>query len=214
MKECISNTEEFVKSCLKDDSSGHDWHHIDRVRKMALHIAEGENSGDPFIIEMASLLHDIPDEKLNEDIEKGKRKLSDWIDSCTLHEEQKQHILEIIYSISFNGGHEAALNSVEAMIVRDADRLDAIGAIGIARTFAYGGKKGSPMYDPAINVRKNMTKEEYRQGKSSSIHHFYEKLLLLQEKMMTDTAKNIAYERHHFMEQFLEQFYKEWNGYE
>lgn len=211
-KEMINKTESFVKEVLGEDSTGHDWYHIERVRKNALYIAEKENNGDRFIIEMAALLHDIPDEKLNESKEAGEKKLMDFLELLALEKEDQEKIVKIIHSISFKGGRKTELMSVEAEIVQDADRLDAIGAIGIGRTFAYGGKKGHLLYDPSIKVREEMTEKEYRSGKSSTIHHFYEKLLKLKDLLNTDTARDMASRRHQFMEQFLEQFYREWNG--
>jgi uncharacterized protein len=208
----IRKTEEFVHKELEKDTSGHDWFHIDRVRKAANYIRRKEGIGDAFIIEMASLLHDIPDEKLNDTMEKGEQKLIDFLWSIPITEYQRKHIIEIIQTVSFKGGNEAGLKSMEAKIVRDADRLDAIGAMGIARTFAYGGKIDSPIYHPDVLVREQMSLEEYRNGKSSSIHHFYEKLLLLKDRMHTKTAMQLAENRHQFMEEFLKQFYKEWNG--
>ncbi|MFE8695784.1 HD domain-containing protein [Cytobacillus sp. FJAT-53684] len=211
-KEIIVRTESFVKEVLGEDSTGHDWYHIERVRKNALYIAEKENTGDRFIIEMAALLHDIPDEKLNETKEAGEKKLMDFLESFVLEKNVQEKIIEIIGSISYKGGKKTELMSVEAKIVQDADRLDAIGAIGIGRTFAYGGKKGHLLFDPAIKVREEMTEKEYRTGKSSTIHHFYEKLLKLKDLLNTDTAREMASKRHQFMEQFLEQFYNEWDG--
>ena len=211
-EDIIVRTESFVKEVLGEDSTGHDWYHIERVRKNALYIAENENRGNLFIIEMAALLHDIPDEKLNESKEAGEKKLTDFLESLTLEQDIQEKIIEIIGSISFKGGRKMELMSMEAEIVQDADRLDAIGAIGIGRTFAYGGKKGHLLYDPMIKVREAMTEKEYRNGKSSTIHHFYEKLLKLKELLNTDTASEMAERRHQFMEQFLEQFYSEWNG--
>jgi len=211
-KDIIQTAEEFVKNQLGQDSTGHDWYHIERVRRNALLIAEKEDKGDRFIIEMAALLHDIPDEKLNESKEVGEKKLTDFLYTLELELPARDHIVDIIDSISFKGGKNSVLSSVEAKIVQDADRLDALGAIGIARTFAYGGKKGQAMYDPEIGVRENMTEEEYRKGKSSSVHHFYEKLLKLKNLMNTDTAKEMAEQRHQYMVQFLQQFYHEWNG--
>ncbi|MED1205366.1 HD domain-containing protein [Heyndrickxia acidicola] len=212
MELLIQKAEEFVHNELGKDSSGHDWFHIDRVRKLANYIRQKEDAGDAFIIEMAALLHDITDEKLNDTREIGEQKLHDFLLSIPLTEIQRKHIEEIIQTISFKGGNESELQSIEARIVRDADRLDAIGAIGIARTFAYGGKAGSPVYNPEAGVRVRMSVEEYRNGKSSSIHHFYEKLLLLKDRMHTKTAKELAEQRHQFMGDFLSQFYKEWNG--
>lgn len=210
----IHITENFVRLTLGEDSTGHDWYHIERVRKNALYIAEKEQRGDLFIIEMAALLHDIPDEKLNASKEAGEKKLSNFLQALEIQEAAKTRISEIIYSISFKGGKNTKLLSPEAEIVQDADRLDAIGAVGIARAFAYGGKKGQAIYDPGLETRNEMTEEEYRHGKSSSINHFYEKLLKLKERLNTDTAIKMAEERHQFMEKYLQQFYKEWNGQE
>lgn len=210
--ELVKKAEDFVKQTLGQDSSGHDWYHIDRVRKNALYIVEKEQKGDSFVIEMAALLHDIPDDKLNENEAEGYKKLNNFFEGVTINVETKLHILEIISTISFKGGRMMELTSIEAKIVQDADRLDAIGAIGVARAFAYGGKKGAPLYDPSIDVRGEMTLDEYRNGRSSTVHHFYEKLLVLKERLHTNTAKNIAEKRHQFMEDFLHQFYNEWNG--
>ncbi|RSK49726.1 HD domain-containing protein [Bacillus canaveralius] len=212
MNQIIKLSEQFVKESLKNDVTGHDWHHIDRVRKNALNIADREQRGELFVIEMAALLHDIADEKLNVSSEAGKIKLLAFIDTLNLGKAIKEHILDIIFSISFKGGNNQELASIEAEIVQDADRLDAIGAIGIARTFAYGGSKGQPIYDPHIQIREKMTVEEYRNGKTSSIHHFYEKLLKLKDRLNTDAAKQLAESRHEFMEQFLKEFHSEWNG--
>ncbi|WP_420485093.1 HD domain-containing protein [Cytobacillus firmus] len=208
----IHITEKFVRDTLGDDSTGHDWHHIERVRKNALYIAEKEQKGDPFLIEMAALLHDIPDAKLNTSMEAGDRKLSDFLKELKITEEASSSIKAIIESVSFKGGHNTRILSAEAQIVQDADRLDAIGAVGIARAFAYGGKKGQLIYDPALDIRKEMTEDEYRNGRSSSINHFYEKLLKLRDLLNTDTAMELAEKRHELMEQFLHQFFKEWNG--
>jgi uncharacterized protein len=212
MKDRIETTEVFVKSELGKDSSGHDWHHIDRVRKNARLIWNKEQKGDWFIIEMAALLHDIPDEKLNDTEEAGWAKLDTFLSGLKLESELANKIKDCIETVSFKGGRVIELNSIEAEIVQDADRLDALGAIGIARTFAFGGKKGHPIFDPEISAREEMTLAEYRSGKSSSVNHFYEKLLKLKDKMNTKHAKKLAEERHNFMESFLEQFYSEWNG--
>lgn len=208
----IQQTERFVKHILGHDSTGHDWFHIDRVRKNAIYIYEHERQGDPFIIEMAALLHDIPDEKLNDSLEEGEQKLFNYLESLAIDEKTKKHITDIIFSISFKGGNGDKLSSIEAMIVQDADRLDAIGAMGVARAFAYGGKKGQAIYDPSLLVRDQMTVEEYRKGKSSSIHHFYEKLLKLKDGINTATGKKLAAKRHGFMELFLQEFHNDWNG--
>ncbi|MFJ7753965.1 HD domain-containing protein [Peribacillus muralis] len=206
----IDLTEKYVYDQLNLDASGHDWFHIDRVRKLALHIAKEENSGNVFIIEMAALLHDIPDDKLNDDQDAAWGKLEAWLQELMLDDDSVKDIREIIRTISYSAG-QLNLPSIEAEIVQDADRLDALGAIGIARTFAYGGKKGQSLYDPELPIRENMTKMEYRKGKSSSVHHFYEKLLRLQEMLNTSTAKKIARERHEYMVGYLKEFYKEWD---
>nr|WP_263325995.1 HD domain-containing protein [Neobacillus sp. Marseille-Q6967] len=208
----IEQTEQFVRNEMGEDSTGHDWFHVDRVRRNALHIYKEEKTGDPFIIEMAALLHDIPDEKLNINAEAGKAKLNRFLDTIHLTADEKRLIIQIIGSISYKGGQKTELQSVEAKIVQDADRLDALGAIGIARAFAYGGKKGQPIYDPSFQVREEMSLEEYRKGKSSSVHHFYEKLLKLKDLLNTSTARKMAAKRHQMMMLFLEQFYQEWDG--
>ncbi|WP_409251105.1 HD domain-containing protein [Bacillus sp. SCS-153A] len=208
----IKLIEKLVKQVHSNDSSGHDWHHIDRVRKLALYIGRKEGSSHLERIEAAALLHDVADGKLNESESKGQDKLHRIVNKLELHNEEKGIIMEIVKRISFRGGNEAELDSLEARAVRDADRLDAMGAIGIARTFAYGGTKGNLIYDPQLPVRTNMSLEEYRSGNTSTIHHFYEKLLILKDLMCTDTGKELAKERHEFMELFLKQFYTEWNG--
>ncbi|MFL6562224.1 MAG: HD domain-containing protein [Bacillus sp. (in: firmicutes)] len=208
----IEQTKVYVRNELGEDATGHDWFHVDRVRRNALHICKEEKAGEAFVIEMAALLHDIPDEKLNDSIEKGEEKLDSFLQTIPLADKDKEHIKQIIATISFKGGKHTLLSSIEAEIVQDADRLDAIGAIGIARAFAYGGKKGQPIYDPSIKVRDEMSLEEYRKGKSTSIHHFYEKLLKLKDLLNTATARKMAEGRQQMMETFLEQFYQEWDG--
>lgn len=211
MNEVIEQTKIYVKNALEHDASGHDWWHIFRVHKVAKHIAELEYA-NPFIVEMAALLHDIADEKLNSSEEIGLDRVRVWLDHCQVTESDQQHILMIIMNMSFKGGNKPPLTTIEGMVVQDADRLDAIGAIGIARTFAYGGAKGDIMYDPHLPAREQMTQEEYRTGKSTPINHFHEKLLKLKDLMNTDAAKHLAEERHQFMVQYLQQFMKEWNG--
>ncbi|RDU36586.1 phosphohydrolase [Neobacillus piezotolerans] len=211
LEKVIAEIERYVKQEMGEDPTGHDWHHVDRVRKNALIIAAGEEIGDRNIIEMAALLHDIPDEKLNDSAEAGRNKLDGFLETLGLDQTTKQKINEIVYSISFKGGNGEELPSIEARIVQDADRLDAIGAIGIARAFAYGGKKGQQIFAPELGVRENMTVEEYRNGKSSSINHFYEKLLKLKGLMNTETAIKMAEDRQLFMEAYLTQFSREWD---
>jgi len=208
--EIIEKTIVFVKRILEADASGHDWYHIERVYKLAQIIAK-EEGGDGFIIEMAALLHDVADEKLNESEEAGLKRVDDYLTSLHISSEEQMHILHIISNMSYKGGHGGKVETLEGKIVQDADRLDALGAIGIARTFAYGGAKGRLMYDPKISPREAMTKEEYRKSNDPSLNHFYEKLLKLKDLMNTECAKRLAEERHLYMEQFIEQFMKEWN---
>ncbi|MGI2732843.1 HD domain-containing protein [Bacillus cytotoxicus] len=210
-QEQIQKTVTFVKNILEKDASGHDWYHIERVHKLATSLAKQEG-GDLFVIEMAALLHDVADEKLNESEEAGMKKVSDWLEKLGVEQEIRKHILHIIANMSYKGGHGGKVESLEGKIVQDADRLDALGAIGIARTFAYGGAKGRLMYDPNIPPCESMTKEEYRKNNDPSFNHFYEKLLKLKDLMNTDAAKREAESRHLYMEEFIEQFMKEWNG--
>lgn len=207
----IEQTKAFVRSELDNEASGHDWWHIARVSKMAKYIAEKEGA-TIFICELAALLHDIADEKLNSSEEAGIKRVTDWLSSQHASQETIDSIIEIISTMSFKGGNRPPMKTLEGQVVQDADRLDAIGAIGIARTFAYGGAHGDLMYDPAIPPRENMTKEEYRQGKSTAVNHFYEKLLKLKDLMNTETARKLALDRHRFMEEFLDKFYQEWEG--
>ncbi|RTR35881.1 HD domain-containing protein [Robertmurraya yapensis] len=176
---------------------------------MARRIAT-EEKADLFICEMAALLHDIADEKLNASEVEGLKKVTNWLESIGVEQSVIEKIIAIISTISFKGGGQPALTSLEAKVVQDADRLDALGAIGIARTFAYAGSKGDLIHDPAIKPRESMTKEEYRNGKSTAINHFYEKLLKLKDRINTDYAKKIAEERHQFMEEYLRVFFSEW----
>lgn len=206
----VTETENYVKSIFANEGSGHDWWHIHRVRNLALKIAEIEG-GTRFIIEMAALLHDVDDWKINDDMQTSKVKT--WLEKMNVGGTEAEQILEIIDQVSFKGaGVETVATSTEAKIVQDADRLDAIGAIGIARTFAYGGSKGRPIYLPEIKPEQHDDFESYKKTTAPTINHFYEKLLLLRNRLNTKTAIGIAENRHIFMEQFLEQFYREWNS--
>ncbi|KEF37973.1 putative HD superfamily hydrolase [Schinkia azotoformans MEV2011] len=188
----IEEATAFVRSELENEASGHDWWHIARVTKMAKHIAEQEGA-DVFICEMAALLHDIADEKLNKGGEEaGLKRVKDWLEVHQADNETINTIIEIISTMSFKGGNHPPMTTLEGKVVQDADRLDAIGAIGIARTFAYAGAHGDLIYDPAIHPREKMTKEEYRAVKTTAVNHFYEKLLKLKNLMNTDTAKEMA----------------------
>lgn len=205
----IKKTEDFVRDLFKEDSTGHDWWHVHRVRNLALKISEAEG-GNRFIIEMAALLHDVDDWKLISNEKDKKTKV--WLKRLKINTKDTNHILEIIGQVSFKGaGVETRATSLEARIVQDADRLDAIGAIGIARTFAYGGNKGRPIYIPEIKPEIHNDFESYKNGTAPTINHFYEKLLLLKNRLNTKTAMEIAKKRHKFMEEFLEQFFMEWN---
>ena len=211
--EVIRNTVKFVQKTLADAEGGHDWFHIERVYNNAKLITKGENA-DIFIVKLGALLHDIADYKFhNGDESKGPEIAAEFLNTQKVPEEDTAHIIKIIENVSFKGGNEKQIfNSIELKIVQDADRLDALGAIGIARTFNYGGFKGRALYDPKIEPNLNMTKEQYKASTAPTINHFYEKLLLLKDLMNTETGRKIAEERHRFMENYLHQFYKEWEG--
>lgn len=210
-EDVIVKTKQFVFQELNGEASGHDWWHIVRVAKMAKTIALKEGA-DLFVCEMAALLHDIADEKFNESEEAGLKRVEKWLTTFQLEAAVKAQIMTIIATISFKGGEEPPVASLEAKVVQDADRLDAIGAIGIARTFAFAGANKQLMYDPQIELKTTITKETYRKRNSTAIHHFYEKLLKLKDLMNTDYAKQIVAERHQRMERFLEDFFEEWEG--
>ena len=209
----INNTILFVKNQLTNAEGGHDWFHIERVYKNALLIAEEEDC-DITIVKLGALLHDIADSKFHDGDEKiGPKTARIFLESQNVSEDIISHVIAIIENISFKGGNfEKKFNSKELEIVQDADRLDAIGAIGIARTFNYGGFKNRPLYNPNIQPNLNMSKEEYKNSESPTLNHFYEKLLLLKDKMNTETSKKIAQKRHNFMITYLSQFYAEWDG--
>ena len=209
----IATTEAFVRDKLEGEGSGHDWWHIHRVRRDALNIAKKEDNCNLFVVEMAALLHDVADPKLHGgDNTKAREHLHQFLDTLDLEERDKQEIINIVENSSFSRSLDGkdSDKSKEFMAVQDADRLDAIGAIGIARCFMYSGHKNRLMYDPNIKYKENLTKEEYRSNEGSAINHFYEKLLFLKDMMNTESAKRIAEDRHNFMQQYLEQFYKEW----
>ena len=210
----IKQTEDFVKATLKNAESGHDWFHIDRVRKNALSIADHFQEADRIIVELGALLHDIADSKFHDGDETiGPKIAAEHLEAMSITEAQKSGVVHIVKHISFKGGHdEQKKKSLELQIVQDADRLDAMGAIGIARTFNYGGFKNNKIYDPEVPPQLNMTKEEYKKGGAPTINHFYEKLLLLKDLMNTTPGRQKAQQRHDFMLQFLEQFYQEWNA--
>lgn len=209
----IAKTKTFVQEQLQNAEGGHDWFHIERVYKNALLIAKEENA-DLLIIELGALLHDIADSKFhNGDETVGPRVARNFLENENVPEAIIAHVINIIENISYKGGNfERKFSSPELAIVQDADRLDALGAIGIARTFNYGGFKNRPLYNPDIAPNLTMSKEEYKKNNTPTINHFYEKLLLLKDLMNTSTGKKIAQERHRYMETFLSQFYAEWEG--
>lgn len=212
-EEQLKRIEAFAQSFHTGEATGHDWFHIQRVTKLARKIAEIENV-DLFKVSVVALLHDIADYKLNNgDENSGFIKITDFLKSVGLNDNEIQSVITDIKNISFKGGNnKVESQSMESKIVQDADRLDALGAIGIARTFAYGGSKKRVLYDPEIKPLLNQSAEEYKNSTAPTINHFYEKLLLLKDHMNTNAAKEIAKERHQFLEIFLEQFYKEWEG--
>jgi uncharacterized protein len=209
----IKQTIEYVKQTLAHAEGGHDWWHIYRVWQLSKHIAASENAST-FVVELGALLHDIADSKFNDGNEElGPQKAREFLRSINVKEADITHIENIISNISFKGGKETQkFKSIELDIVQDADRLDALGAIGIARTFNYGGFKNRELYNPTIQPDLHMTKEEYKNSTAPTLNHFYEKLLLLKDRMNTATGKQMAEHRHRFMEAYLNEFLKEWNG--
>ncbi|MGT2948872.1 HD domain-containing protein [Streptococcus devriesei] len=206
----LASTRQFVKATLAAEASGHDWWHIARVTKTALAIAKAEGA-DLFICEMAALLHDMADSKLFDE-DKALAEVEHFLTEQGLPQDQITEITSIMTGISYKGGHNTAHLSLEGQVVQDADRLDAIGAIGIARTFVYSGNHGRLIHDPSKQPRENLTLEDYRKGEDTAIMHFYEKLLKLKDLMNTAEGKRLAQGRHQFMLDYLEQFYAEWEG--
>lgn len=215
-KDIVTKTNDFVKETLSTDKTGHDWWHVVRVVNLARHIAGQEEGADMLIVELAALLHDIADWKFHDgDITAGPRAARKWLESQHVDEEIIKQVVHIVEHVSFRGGTNAhAMQTIEGKIVQDADRLDAIGAVGIARTFTFGGARGREMYDPAHKPESHMSFDSYRKtiDDNTTINHFYEKLLLLKDGMHTKTARTMSEQRHAFMQQFLDEFYKEWEG--
>ena len=207
----IEKTKIFVKNKLEGEGSGHDWFHIERVYNLAKYIGEKENA-DSFIVEMAALLHDIDDWKFSNTNDIKTTVTENFLKSINIDDDSFEKIIKIIQTISFKGGVvDSTQHTTEGKVVQDADRLDAIGAIGIARTFAYGGSKNRVIYDPTIKPIDFKSLDDVKNAKNHTINHFYEKLLKLKDLMNTNTAKEIAQKRHKFMEDFLNEFYAEWN---
>ncbi|MCA9383383.1 HD domain-containing protein [Candidatus Dojkabacteria bacterium] len=209
----ISQTADMLKEKFSDESSGHDWWHIFRVWKNAITIGKKEGA-NLYVVELAALLHDIADYKFHDGDEKiGGEVSKQWMQEVGVDSETIEAVVDIVNNVSFKGGKNAKkMQSIEGQAVQDADRLDAIGAIGIARCFAYGGYKGNEMYNPDKEPNLNMSKEEYKTQKGTQINHFYEKLLLLKDLMNTKTGKEMANARHDYMLNYLDEFYSEWKG--
>ncbi|MCR9173950.1 MAG: HD domain-containing protein [bacterium] len=203
--------ESAIREQFLDDATGHDWYHIQRVVTLSKYI-QSKEGGDLEIVELAALLHDISDHKFNGGkLDAGGKVAFDILRSFDYPEDRAMKVKYIVDNISFKGANtESEMNSLEGRIVQDADRLDAIGAIGVGRTFAYGGHKGQPMYDPNIPVKMHDSFEEYANSKGTTINHFHEKLLLLADRMSTKTAQEIGAKRHRLMERFLNDFLNEW----
>lgn len=212
-EEIVSNTCEYVRAALGGESSGHDWWHVRRVWRLASHVGELEGA-DPLVVQLAALLHDISDYKLNGgDLTLGPKMAREWMEGQRVGGATVAHVCEIIGEMSFKGaGVSSRMRTLEGMVVQDADRLDAIGAVGVARAFAYGGFKGAAMYVPEEEPVMHQSFEEYRARTSSTVRHFHEKLLLLKDRMNTESARRIAAGRHRFMEAFLSQLFREWEG--
>lgn len=212
-EEQITKTIDFVKAQLATAEGGHDWFHTQRVYNNALQIAKNEKV-DLFIVSLGALLHDIADSKFyNGDETIGPKIAREFLFKLNVDSQAIEHVVNIIKNISFKGGNEVqTFSSNELDVVQDADRLDAIGAIGIARCFNYGGFKNRQLYNPDKNPNLSMTKAEYKASTAPTINHFYEKLLLLKDKMNTKTGKQMASKRHDYMVTFLDEFYKEWQG--
>ena len=210
-QEQLKRMEQYAKRVLSADTTGHDWSHIERVVNTTKTIAQ-EEGADLFICEAAALLHDVIDDKIVKDPAVALKELKEFLTSIELTSEQIDAIESIITRMSFKNHKEQQELSLEGKVVQDADRLDAIGAIGIARVMCYSGSTGRPIHRPELKPREELTPEEYRNGKSTAIMHFYEKLLKLKELMNTDYGRELAKGRHAFLEMYLEQFYEEWEG--
>ena len=214
-QEYIDRTIAFVKAELENAEAGHDWFHIERVYRLAIAIGK-EEAADLFVVSLGALLHDIADAKFHDgDEEIGPRTAGEFLTRMGLEQKVIDRVVDIVAGISFKNSldkNTEVRRSLEFNIVQDADRLDAIGAIGIARAFNYGGFKNRPFFDPAIAPEMEMSKEKYKSAKSPTINHFYEKLLLLKDKMNTRTGREMAEKRHQYMLEFLDQFYAEWDG--
>ncbi len=212
MSEIVNHIIQLVKSKFEHDPSGHDWFHIERVHRMAVYLHQKEG-GELELIELAALLHDISDHKMNGGIlNQGGIVASKILEELSYPAERIEKVKSIIDAVSFKGANVLdTMETIEGKIVQDADRLDAIGAIGIARAFSFGGNRNRAMYVPSENPEMHNSFEDYARSEGHTINHFYEKLLLLKDRLHTDTARKIGQQRHEFMENYLKQFYNEWN---
>jgi uncharacterized protein len=211
-EELILRTAEHVRTVFQHDSSGHDWWHIHRVWKMAIHLAR-EEQADLFVVELAALLHDLDDWKLHPQGDGRPSRAEAWLRELGVAPPVRDHVCAILTHLSFKGaGVGNRIDTLEGRVVQDADRLDALGAVGLARAFAYGGSRGRAMHDPAQEPTLHATFEQYRQNQGTTLNHFHEKLLLLKDRMNTATGKRLAEARHAYLEGFLERFLAEWDG--
>lgn len=212
--EIIEQTRAYIQEKFTAEGSGHDYWHMYRVWQLAKRIAASENNVDTFTLELAALLHDVADWKFHDgDEEAGPRAARAWLESLKVDNSIIKHIEDIIRNVSFKGAHvKNRLTTIEGYIVHDADKLDAMGAIGIGRAFAYGGSTGRPMHDPAVAATQHDSFDAYKSSNSPTINHFYEKLLLLKDRMFTKTGRELAEQRHAYMQEFLDEFLREWEG--
>ncbi|HEX2190749.1 MAG TPA: HD domain-containing protein, partial [Longimicrobiaceae bacterium] len=212
-QEALRRTEAYIRERMEGEGSGHDWWHVHRVRCTALRLA-GEEGADPFVVELAALLHDVADHKFHGgDESAGPRAARAWLEGLGVEREVVEHVCAIVAELSFRGaGVPTPMSTREGAVVQDADRLDAIGAIGVARTFAYGGTRGRPLHDPEARPEAHASFEAYKASRGPTVNHFHEKLLLLRDRMNTAAARRAAEGRHRFMEEFLERFHREWDG--
>lgn len=207
----LQEAETYARGRLEGETTGHDWWHIKRVAESARALAEAEQA-DRYVCVLAALLHDLADEKICGDEASGLAEISRWMEQAGVGDADREHVLEIVSTMSFKGGGRPPMRTLEGCVVQDADRLDAIGAMGIARVFVYSGAKGRPAHDPSVAPRDSMSPEEYRSGRDTAVNHFYEKLLKLKDLMNTAEGRRRAQDRHRFMEEYLERFYGEWEG--
>jgi len=208
----IQKTKEYVKKTLLGEATGHDWWHAWRVWRLAKKIAKKEG-GDLFVIELAALLHDVEDWKFSKKKTPRVSLTKKWLKELKVNQKTIDHICHIIKNVSFKGaGVKNKIKTKEGKIVQDANRLDVLGAIGIARVFTFGGYRGVEIYNPNLKPRLHKSFKEYKTLKTTAINHFYEKVLLLKDRLNTKTAKKMAIQRHKFVEQFLDRFFKEWDG--